>query len=159
MAIYQSTNNDLKLSYFKIRCSGNVSGSGWGSYIKSNVTCHKCGKKGHIQEDCRSTGTGFSGNPPKKSTNELPECVTKKPVLSYTKYLVTFTMTLNNKRYNWCTSCNNGNGAWGFHWKDACSEWGNKQGKKSSVKFSNTANNAIICWSYLITTSEDSTEE
>ena len=47
------------------------SSSGGGSYVKSNFTCHKCGNKVYIQKDCRSKGTGSSGNPPNKSTNEL----------------------------------------------------------------------------------------
>ena len=68
-------------------------------------------------------------------------------------------MTRNNKKYKWCTSCNNANGAWGFHWKDGHSEWVKKQGKKSSVRFSNPATDEIIYYSYLMTTSEYSTEE
>ena len=61
----------------------------------------------------------------------------------------------NNNKYKWCTYFNNGNGAWGFHWKDGHKEWKNNRGKKSSVKFSNTANNAMIYCSYLMTTIED----
>ena len=57
------------------------------------------------------------------------------------------------------TSWNNGNGAWVFHWKDGHSEWVKKQGKKSSVRFSNPATDEIIYYSYLMTTSEYSTEE
>ena len=68
-------------------------------------------------------------------------------------------MTGNNKKYKWCTSCNNGQGAWGFHWKDGHEEWKNKQGKKSSFRFSNPATNIVIYCSYLMTTSEESTEE
>ena len=68
-------------------------------------------------------------------------------------------MNRNDKKYNWCTSWNNGQGAWGFHWKDGHEEWENKQGKKPSVRFSNPANNAVIYFSYLMTTSEESTEE
>ena len=71
----------------------------------------------------------------------------------------TATMTCNDKKYKWCTSCNNGQGAWGFHWKDVHEEWKIKQGKKPSVLFSNLANNAVICCSYLMTTSEESMEE
>ena len=68
-------------------------------------------------------------------------------------------MTRNNKKYKWCTSCNNGQGAWVFHWKDGHEEWKNKQGKKPSVRFSNPANNALIYCSYIITTNEDYKEE
>ena len=69
MAIDQSVNKALKKSDFKIHHSGNGSGSGGGSYVKLNVTCHKCDKKGHINKYCGSKGTGSSSNPPKKSTN------------------------------------------------------------------------------------------
>ena len=71
-----------------------------------------------VKKDCRSKGNVHGGNTPMKSPNELPEWVTKKPVVSDTKDLATATMNRNNKKYKWCTSCNNGNGAWGFHWKD-----------------------------------------
>ena len=57
------------------------------------MTCHKCDKKGHIKKDCRSKVNGSGGNPPKKSTNELPEWVTRKPIFSYTKDFSTGTST------------------------------------------------------------------
>ena len=98
VAIDQSTNKALNQVYFKRRCSGNCSGSGGGSSIKLNVTCHKWDKNIHIKKDCSSKGTGSSGNPPKKSANELPEWVTKKPVVSDTKDLATSTMTRNKKK-------------------------------------------------------------
>ena len=91
--------------------------------------------------------------------NELPEWVTRKPVDSDNKDLTTATMTRNDKKYKWCTSCNNGKGAWGFHWKDGHEEWKNKQGKKPSGRFSNPATNVVIYCSYLMTTSENSIEE
>ena len=69
-----------------------------------------------------SNGTGSSGNPPKKSANELPEWVTKNPAVSDTKDLATSTINRNNKQYKWCTSFNNVNGAWGFPWKDGHEE-------------------------------------
>ena len=50
-------------------------------------------------------------------------------------------------------------GAWGFHWKDGHKEWKNKQGKKPSVHFYNPANNTVIYCSYLMVTSEESTEK
>ena len=68
-------------------------------------------------------------------------------------------MTRNNNKYKWCTSCNNGQGAWGFNWKYGHEEWENNQGKNPSVSFSNPSNNALIYCSYLMTTSEESTEE
>ena len=70
-----------------------------------------------------SNGTGYSGKPPNKSINELPEWVDKKFVVSDTKYLATFTMTCNNNKYKWCNSCNNGNGSLGFHFNDGHNEW------------------------------------
>ena len=47
----------------------------WWSLGKNNILMylwHKCGKRGHIQKDCRSKGNGSSGNSPKKSKNKLP---------------------------------------------------------------------------------------
>ena len=116
-------------------------------------------KNGHIQKYCRPKGNGSSGNSSKKCTNQLPEWVTIKPIVSDTKDLKTATMTRNDKKYKWFISCNNGQGAWGFHWKDGHEEWKIKQGKKTSVRFSNPSNNAIIYCSYLMTTSEESIEE
>ena len=68
-------------------------------------------------------------------------------------------MTCNNKKYKWFTSCNNGQGAWVFYWKDGHEEWKIKQCKNSSVHFPNPATNAVIYCSYLITTNEESAEE
>ena len=85
--------------------------------------------------------------------------MTKKLVVSDIKDLTTATMTQNNKKYKWCTSCNNGRGAWGFHWKDGHEEWKIKKGKKPSARFSNISTNAVIYCSYLMTTSEESIEE
>ena len=58
---------------FKSRHSGNGSGSRVGSSARSDITFHKCGKKGHIKKYCRSTVHCSSGNTPKKSINELPD--------------------------------------------------------------------------------------
>ena len=68
-------------------------------------------------------------------------------------------MNRNDKKYKWCISCYNGQGALGFHWKDGHEEWKNKQGKKPSDSFSNPATNAVIYCSYLMTTSEELIEE
>ena len=54
VAIEQPINKALNQVYLKSRRSGNGSGSGKGSSARSDITCHKCGKKGHIQKDCRS---------------------------------------------------------------------------------------------------------
>ena len=72
MAIEQSINKALKQVDFKSRRSGNGSGSGKGSFARSDGKCHKCGKKGHIQKDCRSKANGSVGNSSKNPTNELP---------------------------------------------------------------------------------------
>ena len=85
--------------------------------------------------------------------------MTRKPVVSDTKDLTTATMTRNYKKYKWCTSCNNGQSAWGFHRKDGHEERKIKQVKKPYVSFSHPANNAVIYCYYLMTTSEESTEE
>ena len=123
MAINQSINKALNQVDFKSRHSGNGSGSGGGSSTRSNVTCHKRVKNFHIHKYYRSKETVSSRNPPNKSKNELLERVTKKPVVSDTRYIETFTMTRNNNKYKWCTSCNSNNGAGGFHWKDRRDEW------------------------------------
>ena len=57
------------------------------------MTCHKCGKKVHINKYCRSKVNESGGKPPKNSANKLPEWFTKKPVVSDTKYLATYIMT------------------------------------------------------------------
>ena len=108
MAIEKSINKALKQVDFKSRNSGNGSGSGKGSFAKSDGKFHKCGKKGCIQKDCKSEGNGSGGNTPKKSMNELPEWVTTNPVDSDNQDLTTDTMNHNDKKYKWCTSCNNG---------------------------------------------------
>ena len=86
---------------FKSRRSGNGSGSERGSFARLDGKCHNCGKKGHIKKDCNSKIHGSSGNTPKKSINELPKWVTRKPVDSDNKDLITATMTRNNKKYKW----------------------------------------------------------
>ena len=115
VAIEHSIDKALTQNDFKRLRSGNGSGSGRWSSARSDITCHKCGKKGYIKKYCRSTVNGSSGNTPKNSTNELPEWVTRKPVVSDTKDLTKSTMTRNNKKYKWCISCNNGQCAWVFH--------------------------------------------
>ena len=122
MSIEQSVNKALKQVDFRSFCSGNVSGSGGVSSVKSYVNHHKFCKKGNIKKDFRPNEKRYSGNPPKKSANDLPECVTNKPIFSDNKDLATPPMTLKNNKYKCCTSCNNVKGAWGFHWKDGHKE-------------------------------------
>ena len=64
-------------------------------------------------------------------------------------------MNRNNKQYKWCTSCNNGNGAWGYHWKFGHREWKEKQAKNNSVHFADPATNSVIYCSYTMATSDD----
>ena len=104
MAIGRLVNNSLKQIDLKCHHSGNGSRYGGGSSVKSNMTCRKCGKKGHINKDCRSKVNDSSGNPPKKYANDLPEWVNRKPVVSDTKDLATYIMTRNNNKYKCCTS-------------------------------------------------------
>ena len=54
-AIEQSIKKALKQVSFKSRRSGNVSGSGKGSFAKSDGKCHNCGKKGLL--GCITTRT------------------------------------------------------------------------------------------------------
>ena len=98
VAIEQLINKDLKQVDFKSRCSGNGSGSEKGSFARSDGKCHKWGKKGHIQKDCKSKGDGSSDNKPKKTINELPEWVTRKYVDSDNQDLTTTTMNRNDKK-------------------------------------------------------------
>ena len=85
--------------------------------------------------------------------------VTRKPVVSDTKDLTTATITCNDKKYKWWTSCKKDHGAWGFQWKDGHEESKIIQGKKPYVSFSNPATNEVVYWSYLMSTREESIEE
>ena len=62
------------------------------------------------------------------------------------------TSTMNRKKYHykWCTSCNDGNGVWGYHWKVDHREWKGKQVKNKLVQFLDYATNEVIYCSYLI---------
>ena len=122
MAIEEPINKALKQVDFKSRGSGNGSGYVGKSSARSDMTCHKCGKRCHTKKDCRSKGNVSGGIPPKKSANELPEWVNKKLVVSYNKYLATDTMTFNKKKYKLCTSYNNRKGEYIYHWKDGHEE-------------------------------------
>ena len=73
--------------------------------------------------------------------------------------LSTATMNRNKNYYKWCTSCNDGNGAWGYHWKVGHKEWKEKQFNNKSVHFSDPSTNAVIYSSYLMVTSENYVKE
>ena len=118
VAIDQSTNKALKKIDFYIHRSGNANETGGGFSVSLNVTCNKCVKKGHINRYCRFNIHFSSGDSYQKSRIEILVWFTKKPVVSDFKDLATSNMTRNRRKYNWCTYWDNGNGAWGFHWKD-----------------------------------------
>ena len=101
--IEQSTNKALKQVDFKSRRSGNDSGSRKGSSTRSDINCHKCGKKAISRKTAGQRKMALLGNHQRSPENELPEWVTKKPVVSDTKYLTSATMTRNDKKYKWYT--------------------------------------------------------
>ena len=68
-------------------------------------------------------------------------------------------MNHNKEKYKWCTSLNNGNVAWGYHWKVDHREWKEKQANNKSVHFSDPSNNAVIYCPYLMATSENYVKE
>ena len=68
-------------------------------------------------------------------------------------------MYRSKNHYKWCTSCNDGNGAWGYHWKIDHIEWKEKQVKNKLVQFSDSATNAVIYCSYLMATSGNYVKE
>ena len=80
-------------------------------------------------------------------------------MISDVEHLITATTNCNKNQYKWCTSCNNGNGAWGCHWKVGHREWKENQSKKNSVHFFDPATNAVIYCSYLMAISEKYTKE
>ena len=98
-----------------------------------------------------------SSNQYNKSTNEIQEWATNHSVVSETKYLLTSTMNCNTNKYKWSKYFNNVNFLWGFHWKYV-HKWKYNQGRKKYVWFADSATNAIIYCSYLVSTSEESTD-
>ena len=62
-----------------------------------------------------------------------PAWVFKKPENVAEKDLSKATTTKNVKQYKWCTLCNNGKGAWQFHWNTGHSAW-TKQHKEGGAK-------------------------
>ena len=80
-------------------------------------------------------------------------------MISDVQNMTTATMNLNKNHYKCCSSCNDGNGAWGYHLKVDHREWKEKQVKNKLVQFSDSATNAVIYCSYLIITSENYVKE
>ena len=150
MALEYPANKTVEKHYCKIRHKGKDNKSGVGLSTKSNVTCHNCGERGHLKSNRKSNRNGSNGDLSKASTRKLPKWVTKKPMISDVQNLTTATMNCNKHHYKWCTSCNDGDGAWGYHWKADQREWKEKQVKNKLVQFSYSATNAVIYCSYLI---------
>ena len=80
-------------------------------------------------------------------------------MISDVQNFTTATMNHNKRHYKWCTSCNDDDGAWGYHWKVDHREWKENQAKNKLVQFSDSATNAVIYCSYLMSTSENYVKE
>ena len=117
MAIESPVNITMGKVYCKICHKGKDNKLGVGSYNKSNVTCHNCGKKSHLKRNCKTNKDDSNGELSKTSTRKVPKWITNKPMISYVQNLTTATMNRNEHHYKWCTSCNDDDGAWGYHWK------------------------------------------
>ena len=68
-------------------------------------------------------------------------------------------MTYKRKKYKWFIYGKNYNVAWGFHWEYPHKDWKEKEGNNNSVRFSDSATDTVIYFSYLMSTSEESAEE
>ena len=136
--------------YCKICHKGKDNKSGVGSSTKSYVNFHNCVKRIHLKRNYKSNRNGSHGGLSKTSTRKLPKWVTKKPVISDVQNLTTATMNCNKHHYKWCTSCNDDNVTWGYHWKVDHREWKENQIKNKLVQFSDSATNAVIYCTYLI---------
>ena len=117
VAIEYPVNKKAEKVNFKRYHNGNGNKYGVGSSTNSVATCHKCGKNCHMKMNFKSNINGYNGGLSKTSTRKLLKWVTKKPMISDVENLTTATMKRNKNHYKWCTSCNSGNGAWGYHWK------------------------------------------
>ena len=65
-------------------------------------------------------------------------------MISDIENLTTSKINRKKNQYKWCTSCNNSNGAWGYHWKVGHMEWKENQAKNKSVYFDDHDTNAVI---------------
>ena len=159
MAIEYPVNKTVEKVYCKIRHKRKDNKFVVGSSTKSIVTCHNCGKRGHLKRNCKTNRNDSNGDLSKTSTRKLPKWVTKKPMISDVQNLTTATMNRNKHHYKWCTYCNDGDVAWGYHWKVDHREWKENQVKNKLVQFSDSAKNAVIYFSYLMITSENYVKE
>ena len=71
-------------------------------------------------------------------------------MISDEQIMTTATMNCNKHICKWYTSCNDGNGELGYHWKIYHKEWKEKQVKNKLVQFPDSDTNAVIYCSYLI---------
>ena len=159
VAIESPVNKTVEKVYCKIRHKGKDNKSGVGSSTKSDITFHNCGKRGHLKMNLKSNINGSNGDLYKTSTRNLPKWVTKKTMISDVQNLTTATMNRNVDHQKLCTSCNDGDGAQGYHWKVVHREWKEKQVKNKLVQFSGSATNAVIYCSHLMATSENYVKE
>ena len=159
MEIESPVNKNVEKVYCKILHKGKDNKSGVGSSTKSDVTCHNCGKRGHLKRNCKTNRNVYNGELSKTPTRKLPNWVSKKPMISDVQNMTTATMNRNEYHYKWCTSCNDGNGAWGYHWKIDHIQWKENQVKNKSVQFTDSATNAVIYFSYLMATSDNYVKE
>ena len=97
--IESPVNKTVEKFYCKIRHKGKENKYGVGSSINSALTCHKCGKKGHLERNSKSNRNGFNGELSKTSTRKLPKWVTKNPMISDVQNLTTATMKCNKSHY------------------------------------------------------------
>ena len=97
MEIESLVNKTVDKAYCKSRHKRKDNKSGVESSNKSVVTCHKCGKKGHLKRNRKSNRNGYDGEMSNKLTRKLPKWVTKKSVILDVENLTTATMNRNKK--------------------------------------------------------------
>ena len=72
MAIEKLVKKALNQVDFKSRNSVNGIVSVLGSYARSNLICHKCGRKGYFQKDFRSNRIFYKVNSIQNPTGKIP---------------------------------------------------------------------------------------
>ena len=82
VAIEYPVKKTVEKVYCKIRHKGKYNKYGVGSSTESVVTCHKCGKMGHLKSNCTPNRNGADGGFSKRLTRKIPKWVTKKPMIS-----------------------------------------------------------------------------
>ena len=79
-----------------------------------------------MNRNCKSYRNVSDEKLSERSTRNLTKWVTKKPMISDVEYLTPSTTNHNKEQYRWCNYCNDGNGAYGDHWKAGHKEWREK---------------------------------